>query len=204
MKSDPVLPDINRFQKGAPKVMERIPAPDMPAWQRYLAALFCILVAFCIRYWLTPVLGEELPFMLFIAASLVAAWYGGAVAGAVALLLGLFLADYFFLAKAKAQLTHSTEILYFVRYLFTASLGIALIETLHRNRRKLQREVARRQCSEAELLLTQNLLKTHAEELEESVARRTGELAATVKYLESLLYHIGHNLRAPLRAMEGY
>ncbi len=142
--------------------------------------------------------------MLFIAASLVAAWYGGAVAGTAALLLGLFLADHFFLAKAKAQFTRSTEVLYFVRYLFTASLGIALIETLHRNRRKLQREIARRQRSEAELLLAQNLLKTHANELEQSVARRTSELSATVKYLESLLYHIGHNLRAPVRAMEGY
>ena len=69
---------------------------ELPAWRRYLGALLCILVAFAVRYWLSPVLGEELPFMLFIAASLVAAWYGGAVAGIVALLLGLFLADYFF------------------------------------------------------------------------------------------------------------
>jgi len=190
--------------EGLLKKTERTNTLDMPAWQRYLAALFCILVAFGIRYWLTPVLGEELPFMLFIAASLVAAWYGGAMAGTAALLLGLFLADYFFLSRAKAQLTRSTELLYFVRYLFTASLGIALIETLHRSRRKLEREIVRRQHSEAELLLAQNLLKTHAEELEQSVTRRTAELAATVKYLESLLYHIGHNLRAPLRAMEGY
>lgn len=177
---------------------------DMPAWRRYLAALLFIAIAFAVRYWLTPILGEELPFMLFIAAALVAAWYGGAAAGTAALLVGLFLADHFFLAKAKARLTHSTEALYFIRYVFTASLGVALIETLHRGRRKLQREVARRQRSEAELMLAQNLLKTHADELELSVSRRTAELAATVKYLESLLYHIGHNLRAPLRAMEGY
>jgi signal transduction histidine kinase len=168
-----------------------------------LGALLCILVAFGIRYWLTPLLGEELPFMLFIAAALVAAWYGGAVAGIVALLLGLFLADYFFIAKAPAG-RRSPEILYFVRYVFTASLGIALIETLHRSRRKLQAEVGRRRLSETALLQAQAQLKTHAEELENCVRARTHELAATVKYLESLLYHIGHNLRAPLRAMEGY
>ena len=179
-------------------------ASEMPAWRRYLAAFVCILAAFAIRYWLTPILGEELPFMLFIAASLVAAWYGGAGAGIAALLLGLFVADYFFLAKAKAGLTRSTEILYLVRYVFTASLGIGLIETLHRNRRRLQREIARRQTSEAELLQAQAQLEAHAGELEHCVQTRTAELAATVKYLESLLYHIGHNLRAPLRAMEGY
>ena len=142
--------------------------------------------------------------MLFIAASLVAAWYGGAGAGIAALLLGLFVADYFFLTKAKAGLTRSTEILYLIRYVFTASLGIGLIETLHRSRRRLRREIARRQCSEAELLLAQAQLKAHAGELEHCVQTRTAELAATVKYLEGLLYHIGHNLRAPLRAMEGY
>lgn len=179
-------------------------AAEPPAGRRYLAAFLCILVAFAIRYSLTPLLGEEVPFMLFIAASLVAAWYGGAAAGIVALLLGLFLADYFFLAKAKAALTRSTEILYFIRYIFTASLGIALIETLHRNRRKLQKEVACRKHSEAALLRAQSQLQAHAKDLEQCVTTRTAELAATVKYLEGLLYHIGHNLRAPLRAMEGY
>ena len=177
---------------------------EKAAWRRYLGTLLCIAVAFAVRYWLTPWLGEELPFMLFIAASLIAAWYGGAVAGIVALLVGLFLADYFFLAKAKAQLTQSAEALYFIRYVFTASLGIGLIETLHRSRRTLQREIARRQHSEAELRRAQVQLTSHAQELEERVTKRTAELAATVKYLESLLYHIGHNLRAPLRAMEGY
>ncbi len=181
-----------------------IPGVELPAGRRYLSAFLCILVAFGIRYWLTPVLGEELPFMLFIAASLVAAWYGGAVAGIVALLLGLFLADYFFLAKAKAAVTRPTELFYFIRYIFTASLGIALIETLHRGRRKLQREVDRRQRSEAAVLRAQVQLRVHSEELEQCVVKRTAELAATVKYLEGLLYHIGHNLRAPLRAMEGY
>jgi K+-sensing histidine kinase KdpD len=177
---------------------------DVPSWRRYLGALLCIGVAFAVRYWLTPWLGEELPFMLFIAASLVAAWYGGAVAGIVALLLGLFLADYFFLYRSKGDLSHSAQILYFVRYLFTASLGIGLIETLHRSRRKLEREVVRRQRTEAALIEAQAQLTSHAQTLEHCVTRRTAELAATVKYLESLLYHIGHNLRAPLRAMEGY
>ena len=44
-------------------------------------AVLAVLVAFGIRYLLTPVLGEELPFMLFIAAALIAAWYGGAATG---------------------------------------------------------------------------------------------------------------------------
>src|SRR5512146_1499451 len=88
--------------------------------KRYAVAVLSVLIAFAIRYWLSPVLGEELPFMLFVAAALIAAWYGGAVTGIVALLLGMLVADYFFLpARAPAHPPHSLETVQFVRYLFT-------------------------------------------------------------------------------------
>lgn len=203
MKDDQI-PETNYSATKTPFLVEHWSPTEAPAWRRYLGAVLIISVAFGIRYWLTPFLGDELPFMLFIAAALVAAWYGGALAGTVALLLGLFLADHFFMARPKGGWTHSEEVLYLVRYLFTASVGIGLIETLHRSRRKLEREIMRRQRTEAALIEAQTQLKSHALELEACVVKRTGDLAATVKYLESLLYHIGHNLRAPLRAMEGY
>ena len=173
-------------------------------FQRYAVAVTCILLAFAVRYFLTPVLGEEAPFMLFVAAALVAAWYGGAVAGSVALLFGLFLADYFFLSKGKVAAAPSVEVFRIIRYVFTASLGIVLIEVLHRNRRALEREVARRRLSEQNLFEAQAQLKKHADELEQHVAERTAKLAATIQALQGLLYHIAHNFRAPLRAMEGY
>jgi signal transduction histidine kinase len=164
-----------------------------------------MLIAFGIRYSLTPILGEELPFMLFIAAALVAAWYGGAAAGIASLLLGLVLADHFFLPKGKQPgIPEPTEILLFFRYVFTASLGIFLIEILHRNRRNLQREVERRTRSEEALRTAQAELSQHASELEMRVAERSSELTAKVNFLQDLLYQIAHNLRAPLRAMQGY
>jgi signal transduction histidine kinase len=83
-------------------------------------------------------------------------------------------------------------------------LGIVLIEVLHRNRRALEREVARRRLSEQNLFEAQAQLKKHADELEQHVAERTAKLAATIQALQGLLYHIAHNFRAPLRAMEGY
>ncbi len=177
---------------------------EAPVYLRYLVAVLCVLVAFGVRYSLTPLLGEELPFMLFIAASLVSAWYGGASAGLVSLLLGLFVADRFFLTSQRVAASHLSEGFFLMRYLFTASLGIVLIEFLHRNRRNLEREVARRARSEAALLQAQAELAQHAQELEARVAERTKSLTTTVGALESLLYHIAHNLRAPLRAMEGY
>jgi signal transduction histidine kinase len=171
---------------------------------RYTVAFLCMLVAFEIRYFLTPWLGEELPFMLFVGAALVAAWYGGAVAGMASLLMGLFLSDYFFLSRAAPGFPPRIEALHVVRYVFTASLGIILIEVLHRNRRKLEEQIARREESEARLREAHEQLSHHAEQLDRCVEERTERLSETVEALRDLLYHMAHNLRSPLRAVQGF
>src|SRR4029077_6066426 len=68
----------------------------------------------------------------------------------------------------------------------------------------LQQEMVCRKRTEQALREAQHQLELHATELEKHVAERTEALAETVRSLEELLYHIAHNLRAPLRAMEGY
>jgi signal transduction histidine kinase len=47
-------------------------------------------------------------------------------------------------------------------------------------------------------------IETHAQELERTVARRTAKLRETVAELEHFSYAITHDMRAPLRAMEGF
>jgi PAS domain S-box-containing protein len=47
-------------------------------------------------------------------------------------------------------------------------------------------------------------LQRHAVRLEEEVAQRTAELRETIQELEAFSYSISHDMRAPLRAMQGY
>ncbi|HZR21558.1 MAG TPA: ATP-binding protein [Verrucomicrobiae bacterium] len=185
------------------------PAAAVPLWRRYTVAALCVILAFFVRYLLTPLLGAELPFMLFIAAALIAAWYGGAVCGMAALLVGLLLADSIFVQSNAID--QPVEIVRFVRYVFTASLGVGLIEVLHRSKQRteamvenLKKEVERRTSSERLLLEAEIQLRHHAQNLERRVGQQTAKLADTVEALKNLLYFIAHNLRAPLRAMEGY
>jgi len=179
------------------------PRGSMAIWRQYAVTTVCVIVAFLVRYLLRPFLGEELPFMMFIAATLVAAWYGGAGCGMAALALGLFLADCVFLPSGKAP--QPVETVRLVRYVVTACLGIGLIELLHRTNRRteamveeLSREVERRKKSERQLVEAETQLSQHAQELERRVWDQTSKLADTVESLRNLLYFIAHNLRAPL------
>lgn len=55
-----------------------------------------------------------------------------------------------------------------------------------------------------EMRLAQNTLKTHSENLEKTVRERTVNLQQTVADLETFSYTISHDLRSPLRAMQGF
>jgi len=48
------------------------------------------------------------------------------------------------------------------------------------------------------------MLKDHADDLEQKVLARTVELQRSINELEAFSYTVSHDLRAPLRAMQGY
>ena len=81
----------------------------------------------------------------------------------------------------------------------------------HRDELELMEEVSGRVClrydralAEQALAQARDELGAHAEILERTVAERTEHLRATVHELEAFSYSIAHDMRAPLRAMQGF
>lgn len=182
-------------------------------FRRCVVAGVSLLLAVLLRYCLTPFLGEEeFPFTTFILAALVTSWYGGAFLGTATLILGLVIGDYLFLGpRWSIGLSSRADVIALARAVTTGSLGIFLIEISRRRQhraetaaRELEREVVRRRQSEAALLEAQEKLSQHAQQLEARVVERTATLNAAVDSLRDLLYHIAHNLRGPVRALQGY
>jgi two-component system CheB/CheR fusion protein len=64
--------------------------------------------------------------------------------------------------------------------------------------------ITERKKAEEELRQAQKQLADRADQLEHTVAARTSELTRTNKQLETFIYSIAHDLRAPLRSMQGF
>jgi len=69
---------------------------------------------------------------------------------------------------------------------------------------KIMRDITARKRAEEALRVAQAQLEDRAYQLEQAVAERTAELTATNQQLEAFAYSVAHDLRAPLRSMEGF
>ena len=66
------------------------------------------------------------------------------------------------------------------------------------------RDITARKRTEGALRVAEGKLARHAAELENVVNQRTAELRVSNTQLETFVYSIAHDLRAPLRAMQGF
>jgi signal transduction histidine kinase len=179
---------------------------------RYLMAVVWLVLCYLLERSFNPVLHGRLAFTFFVTSALLAAWSGGWDAGLFALVGGFLMADYFFVPPVGSIGKYGQiEWVLLIGNAVPAFIGILLFEGVYRARvrlanktRRLEEEAVRRAEAEMQLRAAQKQLAEYALDLEAAVQERTADLKTSVAFLESFCYTIAHDLRAPLRAMNGF
>ena len=113
---------------------------------RYGVAVGVVMLAFLLRYWLYGTQDNRFPFLFFVPAAMIAAWFGGLAPGLLATAAGLVLGDYFFLSEHLAMgAVRESERIAIGLYSLTTTLCVMLFENLHNRIRRIEHALDRAQ-----------------------------------------------------------
>src|SRR5262245_31535639 len=125
--------------RGVIEIGSYVRAPDWPVPVRYAIAVGAALAAAAIRGALTPLWGDDLPYLTFVPAIVLSAWAGGFGPGVVTTILGGVLANYFWLPPYHSlRITTLADAIGLVLFGAIGLLISALSESMFRGRRRLE------------------------------------------------------------------
>jgi signal transduction histidine kinase len=181
---------------------------------RYGVSITIVILATALRWALDPALVHAHIYTFYFAAIALTSWFSGFKPSLLAIFLSYLTAHWFFVEPRFAFAFHKYNLddaLGFGGFLFSA-LAIAFTSrALHRarnrsesERQKLVHEIIEHERTQRELQHAQEQLREHAHTLERRVQEQTASLVQSIQSLEGVCYHIAHDLRAPLRSIQGF
>jgi PAS domain S-box-containing protein len=106
---------------------------------QYAFAVLVVILASLLREFVTPILSERVPFILFYPTVVLAAWFGGLGPGLLATVLSGFIAWYVFMPPAYSfALSDPTGSAQLIIFLLASTMISFLAESLHRMTRRAQ------------------------------------------------------------------
>jgi PAS domain S-box-containing protein len=149
-----LFPGRKRSETDSGKMFSRKPSSTKrPAWARYGVAVGGVVLGWLAREALTPGVGPTaLPFIFFFPAAALAAWYGGFGPGALATVLGVATASWFFIEPVHTwSIAKFGDVVALGAFLVSCLFIVGAIEAMHRARARLSR--AEREAASARDLL---------------------------------------------------
>ena len=143
-----------------PAIIADISSGPLPSsrgwWKRLTVTVACVLVGWLLREALSFTLpATALPFIFFFPAVAVAAWYGGFWYGMLSIALSGAMAIWFFIepihSLAILRVSDATAL---AAYFVSGTIIIVAIESMHRAKARLAREVRERKHAEQALATT--------------------------------------------------
>ena len=159
---------------------------------RFALPVLAVGAVVALKLLLSSSLGRDVPFLLFLLAVILAAWYGGAASGLAAAIIGALAADYFFIAPGQAfGLISAKAAVQLGGFILQGALVAYCVAGMHNARKAvesvaLQRENRNQVVAEVGALL--------AASLREQAQKET-------KLREELVSIVSHDLRNPLSAI---
>ncbi len=118
---------------------------------QYGVAALAVALVVLLKLLVDPLIAEQSPFLLFAAAVMVGAWFGGLGPGLLATALGALAADYFFLAPLRFFTPLDEALLPLLLFMLQGVLISVLVEALHSVRQRAEERTLEAQEKQEDL-----------------------------------------------------